>query len=103
MGVKLLKDLGCAEELEHVKDSKKIRAGRGKARNRRYVMRKGPLIVHNLTREEEANGSSIAKSFRNIPGVEVCHVDRLNLLKLAPGGVFGRFVIYTKGAMERLS
>jgi len=101
--VQLLKDLGCEAELTHVKESKKIRAGRGKARNRRYVMRKGPLIVHNLTREEETEGSSIAKSFRNIPGVEICHVDRLNLLKLAPGGVFGRFVIYTQGAMARLA
>lgn len=29
-----------------VKDSKKIRAGKGKMRNRRYVMRRGPLIVY---------------------------------------------------------
>lgn len=101
--IQLLKDLGCEDELNHVKDSKKIRAGRGKARNRRYVMRKGPLMVHSLTKEEETEGSSLVKSFRNIPGVEICHVDRLNLLKLAPGGVFGRFVIYTQGAMTRLS
>jgi len=98
-----LSGLGCDADLAKVKDSKKIRAGRGKARNRRYVMRKGPLVVHNLSKEEESEGSSIAKSFRNIPGVEVSHVDRLNLLQLAPGGAFGRLVVYTEGAVKRLA
>jgi len=101
--VAMLSGLGCDADLTKVKDSKKIRAGRGKARNRRYVMRKGPLVVHNLTKEEESEGSSIAKSFRNIPGVEISHVDRLNLLQLAPGGAFGRLVIYTEGAVKRLA
>lgn len=100
--VAMLKALGCGAELEKVKDSKKVRRGRGKARNRRYVMRKGPLVVHNMTKEEESSGPSLAKSFRNIPGVDICHVDRLNLLQLAPGGTFGRFVIYTEGAAKRL-
>lgn len=97
----MLKALGCADELTKVVDSKKIRAGRGKCRNRRYVMRKGPLLVHNLTKEEMMS-PSLAKSFRNIPGVEVCHVDRLNLLQVAPGGQFGRFMIYTESAVKRL-
>lgn len=101
--VALLSGLGCDAELAKVKDSKKIRAGRGKARNRRYVMRKGPLIVHNLSKEEESEGSCIAKACRNIPGVEVCHVDRLNLLQLAPGGAFGRLVVYTEGSVKRLA
>lgn len=100
--VALLKALGCEDEMTKSKDSKKVRAGRGKARNRRYVMRKGPLIVHNLTKEEESQGPSLVKSFRNIPGVDISHVDRLNLLQLAPGGTFGRFVIYTESAAKRL-
>merc|ERR1719379_2447369 len=29
-------------------------------------------------------------------------VSRMNLLKLAPGGNFGRFLIYTEGAMKKL-
>jgi len=100
--VSLLTGLGCGADLAKVKDSKKIRAGRGKARNRRYVMRKGPLFVHNMTKDEDSEGSSIAKAARNIPGVEVCHVDRLNLLQLAPGGAIGRMVVYTEGAVKRL-
>jgi large subunit ribosomal protein L4e len=39
---------------------------------------------------------------RNIPGVELCAVDRLGLLTLAPGGHLGRFVIWTQGAFAKL-
>merc|ERR1711966_68807 len=83
------------EDIEHVKDSKKVRAGTGKMRNRRYVMRKGPLVVY-------ANNNGVEQSFRNIPGVEIACVDRLNLLKLAPGGHLGRFVIWSQAAFEKL-
>merc|ERR1712083_270319 len=73
-----------------------VRAGKGKMRNRRYTMRRGPLVVYN-----EDNG--IARAIRNIPGVETACVDRLNLLQLAPGGNFGRFIIWTEGAFKKLS
>ncbi|KAF2615996.1 hypothetical protein F2Q70_00009745, partial [Brassica cretica] len=46
--------------------------------------------------------TKIVKAFRNLPGVELCHVERLNLLKLAPGGHLGRFVVWTKSAFEKL-
>merc|ERR1712137_1245399 len=92
----MLKQAGCTEELQRVLDSRKVRAGKGKMRNRRYVMRRGPLVVYN-----EDNG--IVRSMRNIPGVETACVDRLNLLKLAPGGNFGRFIIWTEGAFEKLT
>merc|ERR1719295_2356698 len=39
---------------------------------------------------------------RNIPGVETACVTRLNLLKVAPGGTLGRFVIWTEGAFKKL-
>jgi len=92
----VLKKIGCAEELQRVLDSKKVRAGKGKMRNRRYTMRRGPLVVYN-----EDNG--IVRSMRNIPGVETACVDRLNLLKLAPGGNFGRFIIWTEGAFKKIT
>lgn len=94
--VAALQGLGCAEELQRVINSQKIRVGKGKARNRRYVMRRGPLVVYN-----EDNG--IVKAMRNIPGVDTANVNRLNLLQLAPGGQFGRFVIFTEGAFKKLS
>jgi large subunit ribosomal protein L4e len=94
--VELLKKIGCGDELQKVMDSKKLRAGKGKARNRRYVMRKGPLVVYN-----EDNG--ITRALRNVPGVETACVSRLNLLTLAPGGHFGRFIIWTEGAFKKLN
>jgi len=94
--VEMLKKLGCEEELQRVIDSKKIRKGAGKQRNRRYVMRKGPLVVYG-----EDNG--IKRAMRNIPGVETSSVERLNLLTVAPGGQFGRLIIWTEGAFKKLS
>jgi len=94
--LELLNKLGCSEELKKVADSKKVRSGVGKLRNRRYVMRKGPLIIYN-----EDNG--IVRACRNIPGVETTSVDALNLLQLAPGANFGRFVIWTESAFKKLN
>ena len=59
------------------------------------MQRKGPLVIYN-----EDNG--IRKAFRNIPGVDTCSVDRLNLLQLAPGGHLGRFCIWSEGAFKKL-
>merc|ERR1719148_378914 len=39
---------------------------------------------------------------RNIPGVETACVTRLNILKLAPGGNFGRLILWTEGAFKKL-
>lgn len=93
--VKVLEKFGFAEELERCRDSKKVRAGKGKMRNRRYVMRRGPLIVYE-------NATGIERAFRNIPGVDMCQVNRLNLLQLAPGGHVGRLIIWTRAAFEKL-
>ncbi|VVA97022.1 unnamed protein product [Arabis nemorensis] len=94
--IKVLKQIGAYDDAEKAKDSIGIRPGKGKARNRRYISRKGPLVVYGT------EGAKIVKAFRNLPGVELCHVERLNLLKLAPGGHLGRFVIWTKSAFEKL-
>jgi large subunit ribosomal protein L4e len=91
----LLKKLGADADSDKARDSKALRRGKGKMRNRRYVLRKGPLVVYGADH-------GISKAFRNLPGVEVSSVDRLNLLQLAPGGHMGRFVIFTKSAFDRL-
>nr|CAD7402048.1 unnamed protein product [Timema cristinae] len=44
----------------------------------------------------------LTKAFRNIPGVDLINVQKLNLLKLAPGGHVGRFVIWTQSAFSQL-
>jgi large subunit ribosomal protein L4e len=94
--VAFLKSIGAYADVEKVIASHKIRAGKGKMRNRRYVQRRGPLVVYN-------ENAPFAKAFRNVPGVELTSVTRLNLLQLAPGGHVGRFIIWTKDAFERLN
>lgn len=94
--LKVLKQIGAYADAEKAKDSQGIRPGKGKMRNRRYISRKGPLVVYST------EGSKLVKAFRNIPGVEVVNVERLNLLKLAPGGHLGRFIVWTKSAFEKL-
>ncbi|KJE89390.1 ribosomal protein L4 [Capsaspora owczarzaki ATCC 30864] len=93
--VAFLKLVGAYADVEKVKESRKVRTGQGKMRNRRHVQRLGPMIVYR-------NDNGITRAFRNIPGVELIQVDRLNLLKLAPGGHLGRFLIWTQAAFERL-
>lgn len=93
--VTVLRKLKVWSEIEKVKNSHRFRAGIGKMRNRRYVQKRGPLIIYN-----KDNG--ICRAFRNIPGVTLINVDRLNLLKIAPGGHLGRFCIWTASAFKKL-
>ena len=93
--VALLKTLGAHPDVEKVQASKTMRAGKGKMRNRRFVQRRGPLIVY-------ANDGGLTRAFRNIPGVETADVSSLNLLQLAPGGHVGRFCIWTEAALAKL-
>lgn len=93
--VALLKALGAYEDVVKVANSRKIRAGVGKMRNRRHRQRRGPLVVFS-----EDHG--ITQAFRNLPGVELANVRRLNLLQLAPGGHLGRFIIWSKCAFDHL-
>ena len=96
--IALLNAVGAGQELEKVKNSRKLRAGKGKLRNRRHQQRRGPLVVY----EPEKDGKDLVRAFRNIPGVETCPVYALNLLQLAPGGHLGRFVIWTSSAFAAL-
>jgi large subunit ribosomal protein L4e len=93
--LKIMGALGCGGDIEKVANSKKFRAGKGKMRNRVYTMRRGPLIVFD-------EGENIQRAGRNIPGVELVHVERLNLLQLAPGGHMGRLIVWTEAAFKKL-
>jgi large subunit ribosomal protein L4e len=88
--------VGAYTDVEKVKASRKLRAGKGKMRNRRHVQRLGPLVVYN-------EDKGITKAFRNLPGVDLAQVERLNLLQLAPGGHVGRFIVWTQSAFDRLN
>jgi large subunit ribosomal protein L4e len=88
--------VGAYDDVEKVKASRKLRPGKGKMRNRRHVQRLGPLVVYN-------EDQGIVRAFRNLPGVDLAQVERLNLLQLAPGGHMGRFIVWTKSAFDRLN
>jgi large subunit ribosomal protein L4e len=93
--IKILNIVGAYDDVQRVIDSKALRAGAGKMRNRRRRMRRGPLVVYE-------NDDGIVRAFRNVPGIELCCVTRMNLLQMAPGGHVGRFVIWTEGAFKKL-
>jgi large subunit ribosomal protein L4e len=93
--IAILQQCGAFADVQKSKDSKKIHVGVGKMRNRRHTQRKGPMIVYDVS-------EGLDKAFRNLPGVELSLVDNLSLLDLAPGGHLGRFVVWTKGAFEKL-
>jgi len=93
--VQLLKQVGAWEDVKRVYATRRNRAGRGKTRGRKHVQKLGPVIVY-----KSDNG--VVRAFRNIPGVELLQVDRLNVLRLAPGGHVGRFVIFTEEAFKSL-
>jgi large subunit ribosomal protein L4e len=92
----ILAAVGALADVEKAADSKQIRAGKGKARNRRYTLRRGPLIIYKTN-------DGVEQAFRNLPGVELCCVDRLNLLQLAPGGHMGRFCVWSQAALDSLN
>ena len=93
--VALLTALGAGADVARARESRNIRAGKGKMRNRRYVSRRGPLLVY-------GGDGAVSRAFRAIPGVDVASVDALNLLQLAPGGHVGRFIVWTQSAFDRL-
>ncbi|MBZ3891186.1 Lactase-like protein [Sciurus carolinensis] len=88
-------ELAAWNDIKKVYASQRMRAGKGKMRNRRRIQRRGPCIIYN-----EDNG--IIKAFRNIPGITLLNVSKLNILKLAPGGHVGRFCIWTESAFRKL-
>lgn len=93
--VALLKAVGVYPDVLRAATTIKLRAGKGKYRNRRKVTRKGPLVVVKDT-------SSAQAAFRNLPGVKAVSVNRLNVLDLAPGGHLGRLVVWSESALKEL-
>jgi large subunit ribosomal protein L4e len=88
--------LGVFSDIYRVKESRKIRAGKGKYRGRKMKQAVGPLIV-------VAENKGIMEASRNIPGVEVVTVNDLNVEMLAPGTHPGRLTIWTNSAIEKLN
>jgi len=72
-------------------------SGKARLRNRAKKIKVGPLIITGN------KGATAYRAFRNLAGVQVSSVHDLDLLKLAPGGQLGRFIIWTQAAFEQLN
>lgn len=92
--IQFLKKIGLEKELERISE-RKIRAGKGKARSRKYKIKIGPLFV--IT-----NDNGLMKAVKNIPGCDVCKVENLSAENLAPGASLGRLTIYTNSSIGKL-
>ncbi|MGA9086027.1 MAG: 50S ribosomal protein L4 [Methanoregula sp.] len=91
--ISALTSIGVYKDVERAKDSRKVRAGKGKLRGRRYKQRKSLLIV--------TSGPEF-RAARNLAGVDVVTVDQLNVEHLAPGMQAGRLTVWTESAVTRL-
>lgn len=92
----LLDKMGLSYDLERAKDGRKIRAGRGKMRNRRY---RTPVSILIVVSEDDL---PIFKGASNLPGVEIQPVSRLSAGILAPGGDAGRLTVFSKSAIAKI-
>ncbi|MEW6063201.1 MAG: 50S ribosomal protein L4 [Nanoarchaeota archaeon] len=90
--IKVFSNLGLEEHLERA-SKKTIRAGRGKARGRRYKLKKGPLIVVG----DKCNLLKVT----NISGVDISPVNFLSAEILAPGFI-PRVILWSEKAIEKL-
>jgi len=89
---KALLALGFQEELNRSL-VKKVRAGIGKLRGRKYKRKKGVLIV-------VGEDCPLVKAAQNIPGVDVVIASSLNAELLAPGTAAGRATLWTEKAID---
>jgi large subunit ribosomal protein L4e len=89
-----LKNLGLDKDLARA-DKKKVRAGKGKSRGRKYKKSKGALLV-------VSGKCALLKSASNIPGIDIIEINNINAYLLAPGTQPGRLTLFTDAAVERL-
>ncbi|NHJ87450.1 MAG: 50S ribosomal protein L4 [Asgard group archaeon] len=94
--IELLTKIGLVNDIERVKEGKKIRAGQGKGRGRKYRTPVGPLFV--IDRQ-----SNFCKAIRNLPGVDIVHVKYLNAEMLAPGTHAGRLTIWMEKTLDMIN
>jgi len=92
--VELLIKLGLENELQRLQ-IRKVRAGQGSKRGRKYQNKKGPLFVI-------GKNSPIVKILKSINGIDCTIINDVNVELLAPGGVPGRLTFFTKDAISML-
>ncbi|MHA2028272.1 MAG: 50S ribosomal protein L4 [Candidatus Kariarchaeaceae archaeon] len=92
--ISAIENLGISDDLSRAQ-IKKVRAGKGKMRGRKYRRKTGPLLVVSDKCEAVQAGN-------NIPGVDIVSVKDLNVELLAPGTHAGRLTVWTESAVKTL-
>jgi len=90
----LLLKIGLEKEMKRV-SKRKIRAGKGKTRGRKYRTKLGPLIIVSRT-------CPLQKSASNLLGFDIKQVKSLNTELLSNDVSPGRLVIWSKDAILKL-
>ncbi|WP_136716390.1 50S ribosomal protein L4 [Halorientalis salina] len=91
--VDVLEALGIDADIERAED-KKIKAGQGKTRGRKY---RRPSSILFVTSEEPSRAA------RNLAGATVTTAREVNAEDLAPGGEAGRLTVWTESAVEEVA
>jgi len=94
--VSALESIGVSADLARAKDGKKIRAGRGKMRGRRYKTPRSILLV------VSAQEAPVFMGANNLPGVEIISTEGLSAGVLAPGGQAGRLAVFSESALKKV-
>jgi len=90
--VGVLETLGLHDDIQRADEGRRIRAGRGTTRGRKY---RTPTSILFVT-------SDGFRAARNLPGADVVTADELGVADLAPGGDAGRLTVWTEPALEVL-
>jgi large subunit ribosomal protein L4e len=91
---KSMESNNLGKELERSK-IKKVRAGKGTRRGRKYKTKVGPLLIFSKV-------CPAMLAAENIQGIDVVIVNNLNAELLAPGGQPGRSTVWSSDAIKRL-
>lgn len=92
--VEALEALGVSADIERADEGRKVKAGRGTTRGRKYRRPKSILFV---TSEEPSRAA------RNLAGADVATAAEVNTEDLAPGTHAGRLTIWTESAIEEVA
>lgn len=93
--VEFLKKLDIYSDIERAHEGKKIRAGKGKMRDRRYKRPVSLLVVL----PDDCDG---VNAFSNLAGVTVKTPEKLTIDDLAPGGNPGRLTLFSVKALNMM-
>ena len=87
--------LGVIDDVLRARNGKHIRAGKGKARGRKYRIPKSILIV-------ASDNTELKKGMGNLNGIDIVTPNNLSVEDLAPGGDPGRLTIITESALKMM-